>query len=165
MAERRGAFVTLHHQRRLRGCVGRVVVLDPLFAVVAECAATAATADPRFAPFKQEELQDLEIEISVLSAPRQVSAEEVQPGIHGLVVSHGRRRGVLLPQVAAERGWSRDHFLEQTCCKAGLDANAWKEAETRIEVFTAEVFSETELRAAQENDAEVSKVGRYSSSQ
>ena len=142
LAARRGAFVTLHQRGRLRGCIGRVTALDPLATVVAECAAGAATEDPRFARLEPHDLHELEIEISVLSQPHQIATpEELQPGVHGLLITHGRNRGILLPQVAQKFKWSREHFLEQTCSKAGLRPDDWKEPDTRIEVFTAEIFS------------------------
>ena len=154
LATRRGAFVTLHHRGRLRGCIGRVVALDPLATVVAECAVSAATQDPRFAPLAPRDLQELEIEISVLSHPCQIAApEELQPGVHGLLITRGRYRGILLPQVAEKHKWSREQFLEQTCCKAGLHPEDWKHPETRIEVFTAEIFSESESSAPAEENA------------
>ena len=140
-----GAFVTLHRNGRLRGCIGRVTAVEPLARVVAECAIAAATGDPRFSRLDTSELGELQIEVSVLSRPQEVAAEEVRPGLHGVIVSRGERRGILLPQVAAERGWSRDRFLEETSEKAGLGAGAWRESATRVEVFTAEVFSDSGL--------------------
>lgn len=164
LAAPRGAFVTLHHRGRLHGCIGRIETLDSLATVVAECAASAATEDARFAQLQPQDLQETEIEISVLSRPRQISApEELQPGIHGLLVSRGRNRGILLPQVAQKYKWSREHFLEQTCRKAGLHPHAWKEPETRIEVFTAEVFSEAEFPATDEKNAPENKTPAGSS--
>lgn len=149
LAELRGAFVTLHCRGRLRGCIGRIATLDSLAAVVAECATGAAIGDPRFSQLAPMELPDLEIEISVLSELRRAAADEVQPGIHGLLVSKGTKRGILLPQVAEKYKWPREYFLEQTCCKAGLDPGDWKDQETRIEVFTAQIFSEAEFPAVQ----------------
>jgi AmmeMemoRadiSam system protein A len=160
-----GAFVTLHRRGRLRGCIGRVTTLDPLAAVVAECAVAAATADPRFPCLKVDDLKELEIEISVLSIPQRVTADEVQPGIHGAIISREGRRGILLPQVAAKYSWSRECFLEQTCYKAGLDAGAWKDLETHIEVFTAQVFSEADFPSDGCGDADAANASAYSSSQ
>ncbi len=161
-----GAFVTLHKRGRLRGCIGRLSADESLANVVAECAVSAATQDPRFPPLRAVELAELEIEISVLSEIEEARPEQVEPGLHGLVVSRGGRRGVLLPQVAREHGWLRERFLEETCRKAGLDTNAWKDPETRVEIFTAEMFSEHDFRAS---GAEVAgaaeKRGGYSSSQ
>lgn len=159
LADLRGAFVTLHHRGSLRGCIGRMMTLDPLATVVAECAAGAATQDPRFVPLQPLDLNEVEIEISVLSQTRQIATpEEIEPGIHGLLIMRGRNRGILLPQVAQKYKWSREHFLEQTCRKAGLRTGDWKDPETHIEVFTAEIFSEADFPArrasAGENAAE-----------
>lgn len=148
LAAHRGAFVTLRRRGRLRGCIGRVMVLDPLARVVAECAAAAALDDPRFSRLQPADLDELQIELSVLSSPKRAAPEEVQPGVHGLVISRGERRGVLLPQVAAEHRWARERFLEETCEKAGLAPADWRSTETRIEVFTAEVFSEADCAAS-----------------
>lgn len=147
-----GAFVTLQKRGRLRGCIGRIEPEDPLAHVVAQCAAAAAMEDPRFPPLEPHELVDLEIEISVLSRMEMARPEQVEPGHHGLMVSRGWQRGVLLPQVAIQYGWSRERFLEETCRKGGLEPQAWMQPETRIEVFTAEVFSESEM-VASENSA------------
>ncbi|HEV2305252.1 MAG TPA: AmmeMemoRadiSam system protein A [Candidatus Acidoferrales bacterium] len=160
-----GAFVTLHRRGRLRGCIGCVATLESLAAVVAECAVAAATADPRFPRLKVDDLKELEIEISVLSSPHCATADEVQPGIHGVIISREGRRGILLPQVAAKYSWSREYFLEQTCYKAGLDAGAWKDLETRIEVFTAQVFSEADFPSDGRGDADAANASAYSSSQ
>jgi uncharacterized protein len=163
LAELRGAFVTLHCGRRLRGCIGRVISLEPLARVVAECAVAAATDDPRFPRLGRSELAELQIELSVLSRPSAAKAEEVQPTVHGLIISRGAHRGVLLPQVAAEHHWPRERFLEETCRKAGLAPDAWQEPDTLIEVFTAEVFSEADCAA--QDDAGGANADTYSSSQ
>lgn len=159
LALRKGAFVTLHQRGRLHGCIGRITALDPLATVVAECASGAATQDPRFAPLQPRDLHDVAIEISVLSRPRQIAApEELQPGVHGLLITRGRNRGILLPQVAQKFKWSPEQFLQQTCRKAGLHPDDWKEPGTRIEVFTAEIFSDVDFPArpapAEEGPAE-----------
>jgi AmmeMemoRadiSam system protein A len=142
-----GAFVTLHVAGRLRGCIGRPESPDPLDATIAECAILAATRDARFAALQPQDLENLHIEISVLSPPEDVPAADVidrlAPGTHGVTLSQGAFRGLLLPQVAAERGWDAQRFLEETCRKAGLPRHAWRDPETHIELFTAEVFSET----------------------
>ena len=148
-----GAFVTLRKQRRLRGCIGRLSPLESLADVVAYCAAAAATEDPRFSRLVGDELPELEIEISVLSGVQRARPEDVEAGLHGLVITREGRRGVLLPQVAREHRWPVERFLEETCRKAGLDANAWKDPETRVEIFTAETFSEADLSAAHEENA------------
>lgn len=143
-----GAFVTLRKQRRLCGCIGRLSPLESLADVVAHCAAAAATEDPRFSRVLGDELAELEIEISVLSAVQTAQPEDVEAGLHGLVITRDGRRGVLLPQVAREHRWPVERFLEETCRKAGLDANAWKDPETQVEIFMAETFSEADFPAA-----------------
>jgi uncharacterized protein len=137
-----GAFVTLHVGSRLRGCIGQLPGQDALVEVVAHCARLAALEDPRFHPVKKEDLAGIEIEISVLSELEDIAPESIVSGKHGLFVSRDGQRGVLLPQVAMQTGWSALRFLEETCVKAGLDPQAWKDPETRIQAFTAEVFSE-----------------------
>ena len=141
-----GAFVTLHRRGRLRGCVGQLPSKDPLVEVVAHCAKAAALEDPRFKPVRAEEVAELEIELSILSALEDVTLEKIEAGKHGLVVSRGWQRGVLLPQVATEFHWQAARFLEETCVKAGLEREAWKDPHTRIQAFTAEVFSESALQ-------------------
>lgn len=148
-----GAFVSLHQRGRLRGCIGQIEAADPLAQTVARCAVAAAMEDPRFSPLRPEEVADLEIEISVLSPLASISPEQIEVGKHGLLVSRGWQRGLLLPQVATQYRWSGERFLQETCRKAGLDADAWKDPATHIEAFTAEVFSETELEAGQHAQA------------
>jgi hypothetical protein len=146
MREPRGAFVTLKKAGRLRGCIGYIEAIKPLAATIEEMAKAAAFSDYRFNPMRAEECADIEIEISVLSPLFEVrDPSTVVVGTHGLIVSRGSNRGVLLPQVPAEWGWDRETFLAQTCAKAGLQENAWKEKGTKIEAFTADVFSEREL--------------------
>lgn len=146
LAEKRGAFTTLHTGGALRGCIGYPLAIAPLYQTIADTAAAAAFEDPRFLPLTRDELPVLTIEISVLSPLKVVIAEEVEVGRHGLVVSYSGRRGLLLPQVPVEYGWDRATFLAQTCIKAGLDPGAWKHG-ARLEVFSAEVFGEELLRA------------------
>jgi AmmeMemoRadiSam system protein A len=143
-AEKRGAFVTLHTRGRLRGCIGIVEAYEPLADTIAHCAVSAAMQDPRFSPVRAEELPDLRLEISLLSEPVPIRAEDVEIGKHGLLIVQGPHRGLLLPQVATEHKLSRQQFLEETCRKAGLPTNAWQDAETQILGFTCEVFSEGE---------------------
>lgn len=145
LAEPRGAFVTLMRYGRLRGCIGQVEAVDPLARVVMQCAVSAATEDPRFPRVSVEEIAQLEIELSLLSRPAPIRFEEIEIGQHGLIATQSGRRGLLLPQVADERNWPVERFLEETCLKAGLDAAAWKQQDTQIEAFTAEVFSERDL--------------------
>ncbi|HKS66629.1 MAG TPA: AmmeMemoRadiSam system protein A [Candidatus Acidoferrales bacterium] len=140
-----GAFVTLHRGARLRGCIGQLPGKDELIDVVARCSALAALEDPRFPAVTKDEIAGLEIEISVLSEPQDTPVEDIVPGKHGLMVSRDCARGVLLPQVAGQMGWSAETFLEETCVKAGLHRSAWKEPETRVQSFTAEIFSESQL--------------------
>ena len=113
---------------------------QPLYRAVMEAAAGAGLRDSRFSAVNPAELADLELEISVLSPCWEVSPEEVQVGIHGLVISYGNARGLLLPQVAVERRWTALQFVEETCRKAGLPTNVWRLG-AKIEAFTAEVFS------------------------
>ena len=146
LRESGAAFVSLHRHGRLRGCVGYVVASKPLYETVAEAASAAAFHDLRFSPLREDEFVDVEIEISVLSPFFTIAPEDIRPGEHGLMVSLGPYRGLLLPQVATEYGWDRQRFLEETCAKAGLDPDAWKKGAT-IEAFTACVFSEATLTA------------------
>jgi AmmeMemoRadiSam system protein A len=140
-----GAFVTLWKRKRLRGCIGQLDATSPVALVVAHCAFGAALEDPRFAPVSSEELPELEIEISVLSPSFQIVASQVIVGEHGVVISRGHYRGVLLPKVAIEQGWSAERLLDETSIKAGLPREAWREPNTCIEAFTAEVFSESDF--------------------
>lgn len=142
LAEPRGAFVTLRRNGKVRGCIGQPDAAHGLGEIVVQCAITAALRDPRFRALRAEETDDLEIEISVLSELYPVRPEEIELGIHGIVVTSGGSRGLLLPQVARERNWSITHLLEATCRKAGLAAGAWREPETKLFAFTAEVFSD-----------------------
>jgi AmmeMemoRadiSam system protein A len=143
LCECRGAFVSLHRQGQLRGCIGYLEAVKPLLQTVREMAAAAAFHDPRFRPLQASELDDLEIEISVLSPMRLIqSTDEIEVGKHGLYIVSGYNRGLLLPQVATQCNWDRLPFLEQTCCKAGLPSDAWKDPHTKIYVFSAEVFAE-----------------------
>lgn len=145
-----GAFVSLHRQGHLRGCIGHLYSDKPLFETVKEVAIAAATQDFRFRPVALEEMREVDIEISVLSPFREVNnLEEIKVGKHGLLIGQGSRRGLLLPQVATEYGWSREEFLSHTCLKAGLSPEAWKDPEVKIELFTAQVFGEKSLNHRQ----------------
>jgi AmmeMemoRadiSam system protein A len=136
-------FVTIHKRGQLRGCVGSVVPVQSLGAAVASAARSAAIRDPRFAPVNESELPELSFEISVLSPFRRVTnVRQVKIGEHGLWIEKGRNQGLLLPQVAIDHNWDRVTFLEQTCIKAGLKPNAWKEDGTEIYAFSATVFGE-----------------------
>jgi AmmeMemoRadiSam system protein A len=143
-----GAFVTLYFRGKLRGCVGMSSGNLRLGETVVQAAVSAARSDPRFPAVEAEELPEVEVEISVLSQPQPIAPGAIEVGSHGLLVTLGKKRGLLLPQVAVERAWSAERFLEETCRKAGLAADAWQEEETELLAFTAEVFSEREFQAA-----------------
>ena len=140
--EKQGVFVTLQIRGRLRGCIGVVEAYEPLRDALPRCAVSAALQDPRFSPVRPEELAELQIEISLLSAPAPIRPGDVEIGKHGLLVSRDTHRGLLLPQVAVEHDLGREQFLAETCHKAGLAPGAWKEPETQIFAFTCEVFSQ-----------------------
>jgi len=141
LKEPQGAFVTLTTGGRLRGCIGSLVGVMPLHETIRKMAIQAATRDPRFPPVRPQELSLLEIEISVLSPLQPVQRiEEIVVGTHGLVLVHGNRSGVLLPQVASEYGWDRKAFLDNLSRKAGLPKDAWKSQQAQLYAFTAEVF-------------------------
>jgi AmmeMemoRadiSam system protein A len=141
LAEPRGAFTSIYLDHHLRGCVGYVLPIGSVYRAVAETARAAAFEDSRFYPVTLDEARHLQIELSILSVPRPIAAEEVEIGRHGLLITAGFRRGLLLPQVPIEHQWDRVTFLEQTCRKAGLPSDAWQTGAT-IEGFTAEVFGE-----------------------
>ena len=138
-----GVFVTLHKNGRLRGCVGHIEDPGPVGELIVRSAVRAALYDYRFSPVVAEEIPSLEIEISVLSPLEPILPEAIIVGRHGLMIVNEEKRGLLLPQVAQERRWSSQRFLEETCEKAGLPREAWHQPATKIFAFTAEVFSET----------------------
>lgn len=143
LCEKRGVFVTLEKKSSLRGCIGYVEAVKSVYESVVEMAKAAAFNDPRFNPVEENELPDITISITVLSPLRKIeSIDEFELHRHGLVVSKGRNRGLLLPQVASEHNMDRDEFISHTCMKAGLSANAWKKEKLTYEVFEGEVFSE-----------------------
>ncbi len=143
---KRGAFVTIHRQGHLRGCIGNFVSEKPLYQTVTEMALCAASQDPRFPPVGSHELDEIDVEISVLSPLKPVQdVSEIQVGVHGIYIISPRGRGVLLPQVAIEQGWDRDTFLDHTCLKAGLRPGCWRDPDTQVLVFTAQVFGEKDL--------------------
>ncbi len=138
-----GAFVTLTEFEELRGCIGTFVASEPLYKTIANMAREAAFSDPRFSPVTPKEIINLNIEISVLSPMKRVyNPDSVVVGRDGLYMKQGYNSGVLLPQVPVEWGWERKQFLEQTCLKAGLSKDAWKDEKTEIYVFQAEIFGE-----------------------
>ena len=145
LAEPRGAFTSLYLQGQLRGCVGYVLPVSPVYRAVADTARAAAFEDTRFRPVTLPEASQLEIELSILSQPQAIAAESVEIGRHGLLISMAGYRGLLLPQVPTEHNWDRITFLEQTCRKAGLPLDAWQKGAS-IEAFTAEVFGEERTR-------------------
>jgi AmmeMemoRadiSam system protein A len=140
--EKFGVFVSIHKHGELRGCIGRVESDDALGVVTAECAASAAFADPRFVPLTIDELDVVTFEVSVLSPLERVEAPEaIEVGQHGLVIEKDGRRGLLLPQVASQYGWDRTEFLRQTSIKAGLDPDAWRSG-AELYMFRSAVFEE-----------------------
>ena len=148
LLEEKGAFVTLHKSGQLRGCIGNIIASIPLYRTVRDMSIASAANDPRFKPVTLDELEDIEIEISVLSKPqREVNPENIVMGKHGVIVKSGYASGVFLPQVADETGWSREEFLSNLCAhKAGLSADAWKDKDTELYTFTAEVFNEKSIK-------------------
>jgi len=142
--ERRcGVFVSLHVKGRLRGCIGIIDGREKLGESIVRCAAGAALEDPRFPQMKPEEVANVEIEVSLMTPPELMRPEEIEVGTHGLLVERAGRRGLLLPQVALEHHLERERFLEETCCKAGLAREAWKDADTKIYGFRCEIVSES----------------------
>jgi AmmeMemoRadiSam system protein A len=146
LKEKRGVFVTLNKSDQLRGCIGYIEGLKPLQIAVEEMSLAAAFEDPRFPPVENEELNEIEIEISILS-PLKIIADpnQIEIGKHGLIIEKGMMRGLLLPQVATEYQWDVETFLAQTCQKAGLSKNAWHDESTIIQIFSAEIFSEADF--------------------
>ena len=142
VAEPRGVFTTLHIGEQLRGCVGQIVAVEPLVRAVAHTAVSAAFNDPRFTPLTAAELPLVRIELSVLSPLAPILPEEIEIGRHGLLVTLGHNRGLLLPQVAGEYGWDAPTFLAQTCRKAGLPPDAWRLPGAQVHAFTVELFGE-----------------------
>jgi uncharacterized protein len=140
-AEPRGAFTSLYLRGNLRGCVGYVLPISSVYRAVADTARAAAFEDPRFSPVSIEQARELQIELSILSPPQPIAPEEIEIGRHGLLISMGGYRGLLLPQVPVEHDWDRETFLQQTCRKAGLPSDAWLKGAT-IEGFSAEVFGD-----------------------
>ena len=139
-----GAFVTIHNKGNLRGCIGMIEGHQPLYETVIEMAIEASRNDPRFDPVEPEEINDIDIEISVLTPKRRVkSIDEIELGKHGVIVKKGTAGGVYLPQVATETGWTKDQFMASLCSgKAGLPPDAYMDPKTEIYVFEAEVFGE-----------------------
>ena len=142
LTRKQGAFVTLTERGRLRGCIGSLIGEMPLHKTIAKMAIEAAFRDPRFSPLKKDELSKIHIEISVLSELKLIKdINKIEVGRDGILIRKGFYSGVLLPQVATEYHWDRNTFLEQTCYKAGLPRDAYKEG-AQIYIFTAQVFGE-----------------------
>jgi len=141
---KQGVFVTLRSGKKLRGCIGVLESRRSLGEAVIGCAAGAASEDPRFPPVAVGELSTIHIEVSVLSPLVPIRPEMIVIGTHGIAIVGEGRRGVLLPQVAVEHNLTPEQFLAETCKKAGLAPEAWRDAHTQIFAFTSEVFSEPE---------------------
>lgn len=137
-----GAFVTIKRKGRLRGCIGNFEATIPLGEMVRDLARAAAFEDPRFPPVSEPELDQLHFEISILSPRFPIAPDDVVVGVHGIYITRGRRRGVLLPQVPLEWGWDRLTFLDELCLKAGIPEGSWQLADTMLEAFTAQVIEE-----------------------
>jgi len=137
-------FVTLRSRSddELRGCIGTLEPREPLVEAVARMAVAAATQDLRFTSVSPQELPQIALEISVLTPPVPIAPQDVEPGVHGLIVRHAGRSGLLLPQVATDHRWDRETFLEHTCVKAGLPRDTWKDPGATLLAFTAVVFGE-----------------------
>jgi AmmeMemoRadiSam system protein A len=142
-----GAFVTIHDNRgSLRGCIGNIISERPLWETVRNMALESALRDPRFPPVSPGQLDDINIEISVLSPLKRIkNLQEIEVGKHGLFIKKDFYQGLLLPQVATEYGWNRIQFLEQTCYKAGLSGNCYRQESCEIYIFSAVVFGEKDL--------------------
>jgi len=142
LKEKGGAFVTLKVNDQLRGCIGYLLPRKPLWETISDVAISAATQDFRFKSITLEELPDTKIEISVLSLPKPIKdVKEIEVGKHGIIISKGPCKGLLLPQVPLEWNWDLETYLSHGCLKAGLDEDEWKKG-VNIEVFSAQVFSE-----------------------
>ncbi|MBL1214464.1 MAG: AmmeMemoRadiSam system protein A [Ignavibacteriae bacterium] len=141
-----GAFVTLTINRKLRGCIGYIISDKPLLQTIKDAAIQAAQADPRFSPLTYDELEKIEIELSILSEPFLLSSyDEIIIGKHGLILDEPGSRGLLLPQVPIEHNMNRDEFLSAICQKSGLHDDYWKETQLNLSGFTATVFNENEM--------------------
>jgi len=150
LKEKRGVFVTLNLNGDLRGCIGFPQPIMPLYKAVIEAARAAAFEDTRFLPLRKEELDELEIEISVLTKPELIKpnhnvediSKNIEVGKDGLIIVYSGYMGLLLPQVATEQKWNAEHFLEQTCVKAGVSPKTWTNKSCKIYKFQAQIFSE-----------------------
>jgi AmmeMemoRadiSam system protein A len=145
LEEKCGAFVTIETDSQLRGCIGNIESDEPLHKTVGEMAIASAFRDPRFLPLSSEEFEKLQIEISVLSPlARMDNKDKLLVGEHGILIKKGYNSGLLLPQVASRYGWGNEEFLAQTCLKANLPEDSWKEDDCEIWIFRAVIFGEGE---------------------
>lgn len=143
LTENRGVFVSLKKNDKLRGCIGFIHGVKPLYQMVQEVAESAAFRDPRFPPLTKQELPEVKIEISVMSPLRRVSSpKKIKVQHHGILIKHGEAQGLLLPQVAKRNKWDCKTFLENVCLKAGLAKKAWQDPEAELIIFEAQVFEE-----------------------
>ncbi len=143
LEEKCGAFVTLHKKGKLRGCIGHMTGVKPLYETIREVAKSSALYDPRFPKVTADELEDIDIEITVLTPLQEISDPSIiEIGKHGIYMEQGRHSGVLLPQVAVEQEWDKKTFLEHTCRKAGLSGDCWKNQSTKISIFEGIIFGE-----------------------
>lgn len=141
LKEHRGAFVCIHKGEELRGCIGMIEGRGPLLETIRDMAIQAAFFDPRFCALQPEELDEINVELSILTPMERITdPARIQVGKHGLWLRKGHRSGLLLPQVATEHGWDRETFLQWTCSKAGLPSDAWRDPETEIYIFSADIF-------------------------
>ncbi len=147
LKRKNGAFVTLRTCGKLRGCIGRMVSDIPLYKLVSEMAVSAVKEDPRFKQIQSSELDDLEIDISVLTPLQKAENPlDFELGIHGIYIKKDSATGCFLPQVAADTGWSKEEFLSQCCSvKAGLSPDAWKKEDVDVYIFTSEIISEKDV--------------------
>ncbi len=138
-----GAFVTIHKKGTLRGCIGNIIGHSALWETVRKMAVEASSNDPRFPPVNSGELDDIDIEISVISPFEKIDdIEKISVGEHGIFIKQGYYQGLLLPQVATEYGWDRQQFLEHTCMKAGMNKDCYRNEKCEIFIFSATVFGE-----------------------
>jgi AmmeMemoRadiSam system protein A len=151
MLEERGCFVTLHKKGQLRGCIGSIEPVSPLVECVEDNAQSAAFRDPRFPELGQEELSEIDIEISVLTVPKPLVfkdgedlKQQLKPLVHGVILSRGFKRSTFLPQVWKQLPEKED-FLKHLCLKAGMSSTAWKDTKTEVKTYEAEVFGEKDV--------------------
>ena len=140
--EKAGVFVTLKKNGTLRGCIGIIQPVDILARNIITSTRNSALNDHRFPPVRSEEVDELEIEISILSPPKESKLEDIEIGKHGLIVEGGSLSAIYLPQVATEVGWTFDQWLDSLCDKANLPTSYWKEKEAKFHTFTAQIINE-----------------------